>query len=166
MPRSPKRVLFSLDNEVVSPSTSPIVQRAKLEQGAIKASQPRSLADRRSVSNEFEWTKALPNGTSLHGSANGNIHDERDSTPLPGFINPSPAIGGDDFESIDADDELFTFDEEIGNGEAEVDSDPEIEDDLGSDNDEQNGESLTASSPHAGSLPIEIKWPSRLGPRK
>lgn len=76
---------------------------------------------------------------------------------------PSPsASGADDFEHLESDD-LFTFDEHIGQGARTKprETDPENEYDEDVEAGDKNEDRLMASSPHAGSLPIEIKWPGR-----
>ena len=73
------------------------------------------------------------------------------------------AGGADDFEHLENDD-LFIFDEDIGRRSKkkhqETDPEDEYDDNMGVD-EKDSKDSLTASSPHAGSLPIEIKWPGR-----
>lgn len=176
-PRSPKRVLFSLDNIVVSPSTSPVTHRSKIgeatEQSTI-LNVPRPLDSFGPVAIEdhsgnplstLQDSKVQTAGRFAGEGTNfGNDAGASASTRSGGTIDISPIIGGDDFETIDANEELFTFDEDMDSGEAEVEANGNADDDPGSDDDQQNGEGLMASSPHAGSLPIEIKWPQRHRP--
>ena len=177
-PRSPKRVLFSLDNIVVSPSTSPVAQRSKIGEDSVHSTilnVPRPLGSFGPVAiedlgsnllNTLQDSKAQPASTFTdEGTKFGNIVGASSSTKSAGIDGMSPIIGGDDFETIDADEDLFTFDEDMNSGEVEVDANCKSEDDPGSDDDEQNDEALIASSPHAGSLPIEIKWPQKHRPR-
>ena len=177
-PRSPKRVLFSLDNVVVSPSTSPVAHRSKIGGDSVSSTilnVPRPLGSFGPVAiddlgsnslNNLQDNKGQPTSTLPDEGTNfGNGTGASASTKAVGTDDTSPIIGGDDFETIDADEDLFTFDEDMNNGKAEVEANCNAEDDPGSDDDEQNGEALIASSPHAGSLPIEIKWPQKHRPR-
>ena len=170
--RSPKRVLFSLDNDVVSPSTSPIVQRSKPDGEAHlvqRVSQPFGNFGPAAVGNFGDNspdtvqsnTAPVVTSSTKGGTIGSDIHIPS-STRLLEIHDTSPTTGGDDFERIDADDELFTFDEDMNSVEAIVESKHNSEDDWGTDDGERIGEPMTASSPHAGSLPIEIKWPQRL----
>ena len=165
-PRSPKRVLFSLDNIVVSPSTSPVAQRSKISEDTVHSTilnVPRPLGS--NPVSTLQDSKVQPASTFTGEGPNfGNNAVASASTRSVGTIDMSSIIGGDDFETIDADEELFIFDEDMKNGEAEVEANSNADDDPGSDDDEQNGEALMASSPHAGSLPIEIKWPQKHRP--
>lgn len=173
--RSPKRVLFSLDNDVVSPSTSPIMHRSKPDGVAVlppRMSQPLGSFGPAAVGNfgdnssdTAQSNTAQVSTSSTNGGTIGyDIHTPL-STRLLGVGDTSPTIGADDFERIDTDDELFTFDEDMNSIEAVVESKHSSEDDWGTDDGERIGEPMAASSPHAGSLPIEIKWPQRLQPR-
>ena len=176
-PRSPKRVLFSLDNVVVSPSTSPVAHRSKIGEDTAQSTTlnvPRPLDSFGPLAIEdysghqlstLQDSKVQPTSKYMAEGTNfGNNAGASASTLSVGTIDTSPIIGGDDFETIDADEELFTFDEDMNGGEAEVEANGNADDDPGSDDDEQNGQGLMASSPHAGSLPIEIKWPQRHRP--
>ena len=175
-PRSPKRVLFSIDDTLVSPSTSPVAQRSKSR----LITKP---ADSNDVAGGFEKFEVVRNQngsglavdkTKTDGAISPSAGVQADgwTTSLLTFgrtaeskssKTPPSAGGADDFEHLDSDD-LFTFDEDMGRtGESkpqEPDPGDEYEEDL--DVDEEKGkDSLTGSSPHAGSLPIEIKWPGR-----
>ena len=176
-PRSPKRVLFSLDNEVVSPSTSPIVQRNMSGQGAILPNtfivpQPFGSSGlgaarlKRNEPDSLHWTKVLQSSAGTDGATNPSGIPQTASAPWPGLADRSSKSTGDDFERIDPDAELFDFDEDISRSGNESGMLNEDEEGLGSDEDEGNSERLVSNSPHAGSLPIEIKWPPRLGPKK
>ena len=174
-PRSPKRVLFSIDNLVVSPSTSPLMKRTSTGSRACQSDVGRASrsvsdsvrADRRSddsVWDVFSWTTAKSENEASYNSVLGKPVTASALTSLRSMANTSPSIGGDDFERIDADDELFAFDEDIGADEQACEKKEKPEDAFESDEEEGNGGAFSTSSPHAGSLPIEIKWPSRLGP--
>ena len=171
-PRSPKRVLFSLDNGVVSPSTSPIAKRTQSCQNAIpvetlsasqllESSGPAATRSSTSANNASASSNLVSNDSSVDGITNGKIDRSSSFIKAPGIADASSLIVGDDFERIDTDDELFAFDEDIDNADANAETQMNMEDDIGSE-EEQDGQPLTASSPHAGSLPIEIKWPSKL----
>ena len=175
-PRSPKRVLFSIDDTVVSPSASPIAQRSK-SSTQIKATDS---VDKVGGFEKFEVIRNQNgNGSAVNRSRSNNIHLSSSSvTPSAwaaslstfgratesGFSNPSPsASGADDFEHLGSDD-LFTFDEHMGRAGRHKPQETDPEDEYDEDEEVQDKKSkdpLTASSPHAGSLPIEIKWPGR-----
>ena len=173
-PRSPKRVLFSLDNGVVSPSTSPIAKRTQPCQNVIPvetlsapqllgSSGPAATGSSRSANNASASSNLMSNDSSVNGITNGKIDSSSSFIKGSGIADASSLIAGDDFERIDTDEELFAFDEDIDNADADAEIQMNMEDDIGSEEEEQDGQPLTASSPHAGSLPIEIKWPPKLG---
>ena len=176
-PRSPKRVLFSIDDTLVSPSTSPVAQR----------SNSRSItkpADFTGVAGGFEKFEVVrnQNGSDL---AVDNKHKTNGVVPSSAGVQadgwttslltfsrtaeskssktPPSAGGVDDFEHLDSDD-LFTFDEDMGRTSESKPQEPGLGDEYEEDVELDEGkgkDSLTGSSPHAGSLPIEIKWPGR-----
>ena len=175
-PRSPKRVLFSIDDTLVSPSTSPVAQRSNSK----LITKPADSVDVAGGFEKFEVVRKQ-NGSGLtvdksetNGADSGSAGVQADGwtasllkfgrTAESKSSETLPSAGGaDDFEHLDSDD-LFTFDEDMGRtGESkpqEPDPGDEYDEDL--DVDEKKGkDSLTGSSPHAGSLPIEIKWPGR-----
>ncbi|KAL8808647.1 MAG: hypothetical protein Q9223_003942 [Gallowayella weberi] len=180
-PRSPKRVLFSIDNVVVSPSTSPTMQRKANASGkdgnsgrsVVIPSDPtmpedighgtqRFLGQPRASSGQA-GRAALTNIPTSKAHVNGG---QLPFHPAATMATSSPSMGGDGFEHVRGgdDDDLFAFDEDV------VYRDEPSGNDGGSDEireDElDNGvEVLPTSSPHAGSLPIEIKWPGRKEPR-
>lgn len=79
------------------------------------------------------------------------------------------ATGDDEGGSKLEDDDLFAFDEEISGNDAYGKGTNAAEDKVKTEMDhigEEGSEvekALTGTSPHAGSLPIEIKWPQRRG---
>lgn len=185
-PRSPKRVLFSIDDLVVSPSTSPEVQ--KRSNTAWKSRVP-------GIDNVPQGFEKLVAGKSTEAQVGGGSWDPSSNTasatnrstmstanrkpivytagpyqknPL-GMTKPRPRKnGGDEIVSVGLDDDLFTFDEDI---DLDLDPDefkrieekPGAEGSAGSEEDDEGGskdDPTAASSPHAGSLPIEIKWPA------
>lgn len=174
-PRSPKRVLFSIDDTLVSPSTSPIAQRSR------SANYTKPI-DSVSAVGGFEKFEIVRNQNSSGSAANrpqsngvgfsslgapanswaASLSTFGRGTEL-NLSNPSPsARGADDFEHLESDD-LFTFDEHMGRpGKNErQETDPENEYDEDEKAEYKSEDPFTASSPHAGSLPIEIKWPGR-----
>lgn len=176
-PRSPKRVLFSIDDVVVSPSTSPVAQRS------IKAIPSHTLGttDGPSTTQEndetrngkyqgyhvMDWTKNLSTESENYGSLDvpSAVPNRRPSafTTLnqpQQAINASPLTGGEEFEHVNGEDELFTFDEDINMGDSD-DEKENVGGDLGTDEEEDSKDGMPGSSPYAGSLPIEIRWPVR-----
>ena len=175
-PRSPKRVLFSIDDTLVSPSTSPIAQRSK----STIPTKPADSFDAIGGYEKFEVVRNQNgNGPAINspqsngvGLSSSNVRANGWTASLSMFGRPAesesskPSLsagGADDFERLETDD-LFTFDEDMGwagkNKSQETDLEDEYENDVEVDEKKSN-ESLPASSPHAGSLPIEIKWPAR-----
>ena len=175
-PRSPKRVLFSIDDTLVSPSTSPVAQRSTTK----SITKPAEFNDVARGFGKFEivrnWNgsglavnKSETNGAD---SASAGVQAEGWNASLLTFgrtaesksSNTPPSAGGaDDFEHLDSDD-LFTFDEDMGRTGESKPQEPDLGDEYDEDLevDEKKGkDSLTGSSPHAGSLPIEIKWAGR-----
>ena len=174
-PRSPKRVLFSIDDTLVSPSTSPIAQRSK----PATDTKPVNSVD---VVGGFEKFEVVRNQNSDGPAANRPLSNGVGFSSLSAPANlwaaslstfgratdlnpskPSPSAGGaDDFEHLESDD-LFTFDEHMGragrNKPQETDLENEYNEDEGAE--DKGKDPFTASSPHAGSLPIEIEWPGR-----
>ncbi|KAL2047294.1 hypothetical protein N7G274_001314 [Stereocaulon virgatum] len=180
-PRSPKRVLFNIDDTVVSPSTSPVAQRSQLT----TPTQSLNPASSSGIDDSFQIVKnkqgritptnndlAMPSLLSNSFTGTAASGWKSDISPLQRAYesenkNKHPLLmGGDDFEHIDRDDDVFAFDEEL-----EVkDKAPACEKKDGVDSDREgegseveNQDTLIGSSPHAGSLPIEIKWPGRAG---
>lgn len=175
-PRSPKRVLFSIDDTVVSPSTSPIAQRSK----PVTFKKPAECVD---TIGGFERFEVVRNQNS-NGPAFNRFESNRIGFPSSGArangwtaglltfgraaesnssTNSPSASGGDDFEHLESDD-LFTFDEDIGETGKSKAQETDLEDEYDEDvklDEKRSKDSLTGSSPHAGSLPIEIKWPGR-----
>lgn len=177
-PRSPKHVLFSIDNVVVSPSTSPVAQRSSsapqaqtqrvdnISKGLDKIIIGKSKEsykvegewDDRVYSTNPQTTVAKPvssKGKELAGGLSFQAFDAMNATSL---------VGGDDFERVGYDDDLFSFDEDMDLG-APGHTEKKNDDIESDDEDSVDKEVTTSSSPHAGSLPIEIKWPARPDPR-
>lgn len=175
-PRSSKRVLFSIDNVVVSPSTAPAKQQSdiipqvhsfdldnipqgfeNIAAGTIKPEIGTREGTVTSKSKKYKVDSAPAEGTMLYKS-----RPFRRSSNLKGGI---PIMPNDDFEALDYEDDLFTFDEDIGIGELEHAD--KINGSSGSDEEDEERKDIDVSgSPHAGSLPIEIKWPVKQDPRK
>ena len=165
-PRSPKRVLFSIDDTLVSPSTSPIAQRSK-------SVTPTKPADSVGTIGGFEKFEVVRNqdgnglsfpssGAQANGWTTGILTFGRAAESNPSKTLPSGS-GADDFEHLE-NDELFTFDEDLGgiseSKAQKTDPEDEYDEEVGLD-ERKNKDSLTGCSPHAGSLPIEIRWPGR-----
>ena len=190
-PKSSKRVLFSIEDGVVSPSTSPTISRkSTAEQGGFageenevldsifdlgrKAKRKKNrrkdrggedIRGRQIARKELEdlgtsegrgytnfadgWSRSIPTPRGLDISAN-----------KPASLRSLDNVV-DGFEKVEIGDEddVFVFDEDL-DVQKEEKSDQAPSKDL-DDVEETAKESLTGSSPHAGSLPIEIKWPGR-----
>ncbi len=168
-PRSPKRVLFSIGDKLVLPSTSPLMQRAIAESSIINASssisrdEPEPTRIQSNVWDMFPWTKQSADVAPI-GKAPAGFRNAQPQPSPTGVSIKSPFPGGDDFERIETEDDLFAFDEDLTIkelGGEEGDREATI---TGSDENGDGGQSLPAGSPHAGSLPIEIKWPSKFMP--
>ncbi|KAL8996195.1 MAG: hypothetical protein Q9188_006621 [Gyalolechia gomerana] len=169
--RSPKRVLFSIDNVVVSPSTSPTLQRkinASRKSGSDQFQAPATMSEtyssswRRDPSGQSSKT-ALTNIPTTSGHVNGSNKAHHPAAQIR-RLSTSPSMGGDGFEHIRAeeDDDLFPFGEDL----RYQDQEPQEDEEELRDKELQNAhKDLPTSSPHAGSLPIEIKWPGRKDPR-
>lgn len=179
-PRSPKRVLFSIDNLVVSPNTSPTARRAKnvphvqhygfdnVPQGFENIAA--GTANKEPQSPDSWSDIALEKNRSNSAPTNGKLYmsqrfrrslNLKSAASLNGEEAFKPAYIDDG--KVD-DDDLFRFDEDIGIGELEHAK--KSSGDSGSDDDaESKNNEPVSSSPHAGSLPIEIKWPVRPDPR-
>ncbi|KAL8749710.1 MAG: hypothetical protein Q9184_006700, partial [Pyrenodesmia sp. 2 TL-2023] len=187
-PRSPKRVLFSIDDVVVSPTTSPAIQRMI---NASKKSDSIDVVSKLDASDSdigkgddtldpYAWrrdTAGQSSRSALTNIPNTNGHSVNvGSKPPPhpaaqiALGSTSPSMGGDGFEHIrrgEDDDDLFAFDEDI----RYHNKDPQANDDVGADEEllddeiKNKNQGLPTNSPHAGSLPIEIRWPSRKDPR-
>lgn len=166
--KSPKKVLFNIDNKVVSPSTSPVAKREKENaRPPKKAVMPET--------GQYEVVKNKPlkqpaaNGASILTSSLSSASTNNwtaDVSPLRWAMiggeakKPSP----DDFVNVGDENDMFTFDEELG-AEEKKSEESKVEGKFGRDpDDDDEGEAqkpLTGSSPHAGSLPIEIRWPGK-----
>ncbi len=174
-PRSPKRVLFSIDDTLVSPSTSPIARRSK----SSTTKRPVGSVDTIGGFEKFEVVRTQNgNAPAVNTSESNGVGLLSSNAPTNGWTAsllsfgrtsepnlskaPPSAHGADDFEHLESDD-LFTFDEEMGrtgkNKPREADPEDGYDEDLVDE--KKSNDPLTASSPHAGSLPIEIKWPGR-----
>ncbi|KAL8963965.1 MAG: hypothetical protein Q9183_004809 [Haloplaca sp. 2 TL-2023] len=184
--RSPKRVLFSIDNAVVSPSTSPVMQRKsnvtrnKAETQDQEDAVPQSVAAM-STHNQTDHTSpvwqrqpnsksgrtAVSNTPTAMNNVNGGSKLQH---PAALIGSTSPSMGGDDFEHIrrEEDEDLFGFDDgEISSSYRDKDpaDEEEMDEEIGDEELQESRDGLPANSPHAGSLPIEIKWPGRRDPR-
>ncbi|KAL8873156.1 MAG: hypothetical protein Q9174_001325 [Haloplaca sp. 1 TL-2023] len=186
--RSSKKVLFSIDNALVSPSTSPVMQRksnvtrnkADTRDHEDAVPQPVATTPSKSQTNDTSpvWQRQ-PNSKSGRAtltntptavnntSANGASKLQH---PAALIWSTSPSMGGDDFEHIrgEEDEDLFGFDDgEISSSyrDKEAADEEEIDEEIGDEELQAGKDQLPTNSPHAGSLPIEIKWPGRRDPR-
>lgn len=187
-PRSPKRVLFSIDDVVVSPSTSPAIQRMI---NASKKSDSIDVVSKLDASDSdigkgddkfgpYAWrrdTTSQSSKSALTNIPNTNGYSVNVGSKPPAhpaahiaLASTSPSMGVDGFEHIrrgEDDDDLFAFDEDI----RYHNKDPQANDDVGADEEllddeiKSKAQGLPTNSPHAGSLPIEIRWPGRKDPR-
>lgn len=184
-PRSPKKVLFSIDNVVVSPSTSPTLQRriaagnkSDIIEVVSKLDAPDMVVGKADKDfDPYAWRRdagsqstksALTNIPYTNGHANGSSRPQHPAAQI-GVGGTSPSMGGDGFEHIrggEEDDELFAFDEDISYRDRSGFVDGEArEEEVEADGLDTGSEELPTNSPHAGSLPIEIRWPARKDPR-
>ena len=181
-PRSPKRVLFSLDNVVVSPSTSPMAQKKTaasqdgvsgtddgpevFETGATVQRKEESLNggswDTRSTAASTKQPSTVPAASKTSNAYTASSYQGSSGT---GISTPHARNEADDSVSASLDeDDLFRFDEDLDREEGQKPE--EIENSVASEDDEASKEdpppsTTSPGSPHAGSLPIEIKWPAR-----
>ncbi|KAL8699388.1 MAG: hypothetical protein Q9224_001435, partial [Gallowayella concinna] len=129
-PRSPKRVLFSIDNVVVSPSTSPTMQRKANASrkgdsnghSVVVPSDPTMPEDGGDENQNFSVQRRDPSGqagrTALSNIPTTKVHVNRGQVPFHPAAQmacSSPSMGGDGFEHIrgEDDDDLFAFDEDV-----------------------------------------------------
>jgi len=136
-PRSSKHVLFAIDNNVLSPSSSPVLERS----GKIPPISPSGLTDILASAGK------VPNGTAKRASAKSTVKDEQDpqrssvpeatssfpSSPVKSYHHlVEPAIiastdGTADFENISPDEEtLFSFDEDANGGGGDTTEDDTV----------------------------------------
>ena len=180
-PRSPKRVLFSINDTVVSPSTSPVAKRSnpisssktfRVDEGFQKNDSLEIIKGKQDkvppVDKSVTATASLL-GTSFSGSSGAwksGISPFRWAYESENRKTP-PLVGGDDFEHLDRDDDLFAFDEDLDvvNSRKVKEEDRQnaksAEEEVVEDVESQK--TLVGGSPHAGSLPIEIKWSGKSG---
>lgn len=177
-PRSPKRVQFSIDDTVVSPSTSPVASRCdeavyrnptnptKGAKGFERFEVLRGQRTGKTSSNGIEGhdggsssskaTLTTPNNVDLALGGHGQPFSSQQGTSLP------LSTGAEEtFDILHNDEDVFEFDEDIqarGSSVARDSKEEEVIEDDEGEPQKENGPSLTGSSPHAGSLPIEIKW--------
>ncbi|KAL9584333.1 MAG: hypothetical protein Q9212_002193 [Teloschistes hypoglaucus] len=186
--RSPKRVLFSIDNVLVSPSTSPTLQR-KVSAVKVTNTSDRSLnlapqqqavvVPKRDVNGSYKNLEQRPeipsqpkkptltNIPTTNGRPNGPNGGPTLRHPAAQIWSTSPSIGGDDFEHIrgEEEDDLFAFDEEVRYRRNQTSDDEDVDDEIKEEELVNGNNELPTSSPHAGSLPIEINWPGRKDPK-
>ena len=181
-PRSPKRVLFSIDDTVVSPSTSPVAQRSNSSTPS-KTSRSNGSSQGNDSFEIVKGRQGKVSPASSSATAPASLLGAAFSGPSSGWnseISPlrwafesenrnktSSLVGPDDFEHVDREDELFAFDEDldlVNSGKAKkADAEGLASGEEDAVEDVESQETLVGSSPHAGSLPIEIKWPGKAG---
>ena len=177
-PKSPKRVQFSIDNTVVSPSTSPLIRRS----GASSAGKHSKAKSTSQGDESFEVIKGQrgkksssngPSDSDFRRSSIDTVSNNSNAgmSSLGRYFNSKqdlntsagPVDAEESFDILDGVDDVFSFDEDIdsqGSSKGEETSDGTLTDDVEEGESERN---FTGSSPHAGSLPIEIKLPARRG---
>lgn len=178
-PRSAKHVLFSINDVVLSPSTSPILSRstAAPEERDIDSLSSNKLA--KMTISKYEgletWDKGL---SALLKSDNNNTAFTASSQyshtlyDLPTSSSSTLLNNEDDnfAPNYDTDgDDLFAFDEEANLSDDDDDNrlggnaatGSGSASGCGSDEEDGKDPDMTVGSPGAGSLPIEIKWPGR-----
>lgn len=171
IPKERKHVLFSIDNVVISPSSSPVstrttgVEDAKTSrkppipfsglqdwpagaQGEARDAQP---ADGPSAENLTSPVPIKPTPASPMTPFSRSYKDLIEPT----MITPSEELDKEDLTIVD--DPLFSADEGLP---LEVDEEWE---NSGREEEKSDGYSQAdlAASPHVGSVPIEIRWPGR-----
>ncbi|KAL8732711.1 MAG: hypothetical protein Q9181_003856 [Wetmoreana brouardii] len=181
--RSSKKVLFSIDNVVVSPSTSPTMQRkvnalgrnGNSDRDIDLASPPEAVAEEGYNSDTaYVWRRdpsvqsgkrSMAHTAATNGHADGGV--SRPQHPAAQIWSTSPSMGGEGFEHVrrEEDDDLFAFDEDISFREKESQHEEDVDEEINDEELETRKDELPTSSPHAGSLPIEIKWPEGKDPR-
>ena len=123
-PRSPKRVLFSIDNTVVSPNSSPIARRSMpilLPPPSVTDVPHEPAQEEEEDHGSVHEIEDAPNKSEYPSLAFEQILNTTPSTSLAScgrqLLEPtttSPVVGGADFEDVDTDDNpLFAFDEDI-----------------------------------------------------
>lgn len=180
-PRSPKHVLFSINDVVVSPSTSPVLSRST---AAPQAPDKDSLSSNKLAKMPISkdkgmeiWDQGLSALLKPNNDTSSIASSQYSHTPYDIRTASSSILlnnEDDDFApnyDIDGDD-LFAFDEEVNTSDDDDDDDDisggkaafGINSASGYGSDEEGDgkdPDMTVGSPGAGSLPIEIKWPGR-----
>lgn len=129
-PRSPKRVLFSIDNTVVSPNSSPAARRTV---PPILLPPPSGFAVSQELGEEKKYNEYEEDSNAVQETEDAEYESRHPSFAFEQSVNAmtnisspsrgqrlvepiitSPMIGEDDFEAIDNDDNpLFAFDEDV-----------------------------------------------------
>ncbi|KAG8531417.1 uncharacterized protein KY384_003046 [Bacidia gigantensis] len=195
MPKSPKRVLFSIADGVVSPSTSPAHSRKLSSGGDDTIETPGSVGSvlalgKRTGRDKKKKNRRKERGDSDRGRRSQDevediglgLNEERGFTNFGGGLTKSiatlqtkqtpvngsiaaQASSSEDYEKIEKaeDDDLFAFDEDLTSSPSSRSAPEQVltHDFSDDENDSHTKDPLTGTSPHAGSLPIEIKWPGR-----
>lgn len=176
-----KHVLFSIDDKVMSPSTSPAATRRI---GAVDKKSQRTPTIPLSGLTDFPFPgisasaamkqTALPSSISMTGAkavAPPSISSPtRPSRSYKDLVEPTVITPPDEADKQDLQMEesnpMFDLDEPEGNGNDVLDYKEDDSDATSSsreytrEKEESMGADI-AASPHRGSVPIEIKWPGR-----
>ena len=193
-PKSPKRVLFSIEDGVVSPSTSPSLNRKDQTSTAGETNAPESLLSfaKRTSREKKKKNRRKERGDGDRGRRGRDEEEEssiagKEVSSLKSQLQPQEMNTTATIEDRDAfarlnsppsktfatnqasvtssaiEDDMFTFDEELSSGSRPTSSssaeDADPDDEVSASGSKVLDEMGT--SPHAGSLPIEIKWPER-----
>ena len=145
-PRSPKRVLFAIDNIVVSPSTSPIARRnhaplpipfSGLTDMSEATMWKQGRKDGATQHMEFDFQKSTvsPRHASLGSGSSYNLSSPSSISSYRQLLEPTITSSApvDDFEHVShEDDALFAFDEDVKLHELEDTGDNKVYPYLGS----------------------------------
>ena len=184
VPRERKHVLFSIDDKVISPSTSPAAIRSTGKK--VKSSQ-RTPPIPFSGLKDFPFPGMKASGTTESAAKPGPIsiaganhvmlpprtsptHVSKSYKDLvePTIITPPDEVDKGDLK-IEASDPMFDLDDpERGTSDTVADEDEDWAaggraSARAEEEEEDKYAADIAVSPHAGSVPIEIKWPGRRG---
>ena len=169
-PREAKHVLFSIDNVVMSPSSSPVLQRGrpgkKSKKSTAMANAQKGPNVDKSKTTEAQEAASIPpidKSKPKPPTTSTTPHPRSYQELIEPTVTTSAESSSVDEFGAGSDDPLFDLEDDAKGA-------PPIEDDDGdfhqADRErmkDQAGEANLAVNPHAGSLPIEIKWPGRRG---
>ena len=183
VPKERKHVLFSIDDKVISPSTSPAATRSNMKKGQkgqrtppipfsglkdfpfpdMSAPAAINMPKKPPSISVSEASKAVPPST------NSPNHFARSYKDLvePTIMTPPEEVDKEDLK-IEESNPMFDLDDRGNGGNAALEYD-EVDWDIGGrysrQSEEEEGEedrsAKIAASPHRGSVPIEIRWSGR-----